>query len=62
MTIFGLKVSKKMFMGIISGLLVIGNEAFDMNIPNETVMSFMGVIAAYIFGQAMVDKEIAKKN
>ena len=61
MKILGHRVSKKLFMALCSAVLIVLNEGLGMSIPTETVLSFMGVVATYIFGQALIDKELAKK-
>lgn len=52
------KFSKKLFMAIVSGVLVIANDGLDLGLPTESVIAIAGVAAAYIFGQSVVDKEL----
>lgn len=56
------KMSKKLFMAIITSLVVIANEGFSLGIPEEAVYTLAGVAASYIFGQAAVDRELVKNG
>lgn len=47
--------SRKFWMALVSALLVLLNDGFDMNIPSDTILQFVGVIIAYILGQSYVD-------
>lgn len=48
------------FWVLVAGSLVaILNKAFDWNIPNETVISIIGGISAYIIGRSLVKKPVA---
>lgn len=51
--------SRKFWMSIIAAALVIANEGLDLGISTETVMTFSGLIASFIFSEAYVD---AKKK
>lgn len=51
--------SRKFWMSIIAAALVIANEGLDLGISTETVMTFAGLIASFIFSEAYVD---AKKK
>jgi len=53
-------MSKKLFMAIISAILVVCNEGLNLGIPSETVIAFMGVIATYIWKQADLDKVLVE--
>jgi uncharacterized membrane protein len=47
--------SRKFWMGVISAVLVLMNEALGWDIPAETVMSFASIVIAFILGEAYVD-------
>lgn len=54
--------SKKMFMAIVTGILVVLNQGLGWHIPQNEVMSYVGVVAVYIFGQAHVDAKLVEKG
>jgi len=47
--------SRKLWVAIVSALLIVLNQGLGLNIPADSVLSLAGVIMAYIFGQAYVD-------
>jgi hypothetical protein len=47
--------SRKLWMAIVSALLMVANQGLDLKIPTESVLSIAGVVMAYIFGQSYVD-------
>ena len=47
--------SRKLWMAIVSAVLIILNEGLGWNIPSETVMSFTAVVLGYLLGQSYVD-------
>lgn len=47
--------SRKLWMSIISGVLVIMNEGLGIIVDTDTVLSFSGIIMSYILGQSFVD-------
>jgi len=55
--------SRKFWMAVISGVLVILNDGMDIGIDNQTVMAFAGIVMSFIFGEAYVDsKRTGGKN
>lgn len=47
--------SRKFWMAVVSGLLIVANEGLGLGIDENTVLAFAGLVASYIFGQAAVD-------
>ena len=47
--------SRKLWMAIVSALLVVLNEGLGLGIDSETVLAFAGIVASYILGQSAVD-------
>ena len=47
--------SRKLWMAIATGLLVIANEGLDLDLPNEAIMTIVALIITYILGQSYVD-------
>ena len=48
--------SRKFWMAIATGLLIIANEGLNLNLPNEAIMTIVAVIITYILGQSYVDR------
>ena len=49
--------SRKFWMSIVGGVLVILNDGIGLSLPTETVVSFAGIIMSYIFSQGYVDSK-----
>jgi len=47
--------SRKFWMAVVSGLLVIANEGLGWGLPTEAVMSVAAIAIGYIFGESAVD-------
>lgn len=47
--------SRKLWMAIISAILIIMNEGLGLKVPGETVLSFAGIVISYILGQSYID-------
>ena len=47
--------SRKFWMAVVSGLLIIANDGLDLGLPNESVMAIAAIALGYIFGEAAVD-------
>ena len=47
--------SRKLWMSIISGGLLIMNEGLGIIVDTNTILSFSGIIISYILGQSFVD-------
>ena len=52
--------SRKLWMAIISGVLIVLNEGLGWNIPAETVMAFAAVVLGYLFAQGYVDGKLVE--
>jgi len=47
--------SRKFWMAVVSGALVVCNQGLGLNLPEEAIMTVAGVAIAYILGEAYVD-------
>lgn len=47
--------SRKLWISIITAILVIANEGLDLNLPKEEIMTISGIAMSYILGQSYVD-------
>ncbi len=47
--------SRKFWMAVVTGCLLVANEGLDLNLPSEAVMTVAGVAIAYILGESHVD-------
>ena len=53
--------SRKLWMSIVSGALIIINEGLGYVVDTEIIMSFAGIVMSYILGQSYVDAKVLKK-
>lgn len=51
--------SRKFWMAVVTGALIILNDGLDLGIDSETVLAFAGIIATFIIGEAAVDAKRA---
>lgn len=54
--------SRKFWMAVVTGLLIVLNDGMDLGIEQETVLAFSGIIATYIFGEAATDVAKVRKE
>jgi uncharacterized membrane protein len=54
--------SRKLWVSIVSAILVVLNDGLGLNIDNETVMQFTILIVGYVFTQGVVDAVQEKKG
>lgn len=47
--------SRKFWMAVVAGLVVVANEGLGLDLPKEEIMTVAGVAVAYILGEAFVD-------
>lgn len=47
--------SRKLWMSIISGVLLVMNEGLGIVVDTNTILSFSGIVMSYILGQSFVD-------
>lgn len=47
--------SRKFWMAVITGVLIILNDGLDLGIDQDTVLAFAGIMATFILGEAGVD-------
>jgi len=51
--------SRKFWMAVVAGALVIVNQGLDLNLPEDAVNAVAGIVISYILGQAYVDSKSA---
>ena len=54
--------SRKLWMAVVTGALVVLNEGLGLNLPTDAIMTVAGIAITYILGQSVVDTAVAKKN
>lgn len=54
--------SRKFWMAVVAGGLVVANEGLGLDLPTESVMTVAGVIVGYIIGESYVDGKRAENN
>ena len=47
--------SRKFWLAVVSALLIVLNDGLDLGIDKDTVLSFAGIVATFILGEAGVD-------
>ena len=47
--------SRKFWMAVVSGLLVIANDGLELGLPSETVIAFAAIVIGWVFAEAYVD-------
>lgn len=47
--------SRKFWMAVITGILIVLNDGLDLGIDQDTVLAFAGIMATFILGEAGVD-------
>lgn len=47
--------SRKLWVSVITAILVIANEGFNLNLPKEEIMTVAGLAMSYVLGQSFVD-------
>lgn len=47
--------SRKFWMAVVAGLLVVANEGLGLALPEEAIMTVAAVAISYILGEAYVD-------
>jgi|GEM_PF-2059844 len=52
--------SRKFILAVVSAVLVVLNDGLDLGIDQETVLTFAGLVATWIIGEAAVDATRAK--
>lgn len=48
--------SRKFWMAVVTGAILIANEGLDLNLDRETILAFTGLVLGYIFAEAAVDR------
>ena len=47
--------SRKFWMAVVTGLLIVLNDGLGLELPTEAIMTVAGVVIAYILGESGVD-------
>jgi uncharacterized membrane protein len=47
--------SRKLWVTIVSAVLMVTNQGIGLKLPEDTILSFAGVVMSYIFCQSIVD-------
>lgn len=48
--------SRKFWVSVVAGLLIVLNDGMGMNLDNNTILGFSGIVISYVLGQSAVDK------
>lgn len=48
-------LSRKFLLALATGVLIIANDGLDMGLDRDTIMSVVGIVGIWIFGEAAVD-------
>lgn len=54
--------SRKFWVAVVAGALVILNEGLEMNLPGETIQAFAAIIIGYLVGQGAADAAASLKK
>ena len=54
--------SRKLWMAIVNGLIVVANDGLGLNLDSTTILAFTGMVSAYILGQSHVDAKKASSD
>jgi hypothetical protein len=54
--------SRKFWMTVVTALLIIANEGFELNLPSEAIMTVAGIVVTYILGESFVDGKKVQKS
>ncbi len=54
--------SRKLWIAVVTALLVVVNEGLGFNIPREPILVVAGIVISYIIGQSAVDAVAAKNG
>jgi hypothetical protein len=54
--------SRKFWMAVVSGLLIVLNDGLDIGLDSETVIAFAGIMATFILGESAVDAKKVRKE
>ena len=49
--------SRKFWMAVLTALLIILNDGLGLDIPNESLISIVGIVVAYIAGESYIDSK-----
>lgn len=47
--------SRKFWMAVVTGVLIVLNEGLGWNVPTETVIAFVAVVLGWVFAEAYTD-------
>ncbi len=54
--------SRKFWVAIIAGAIVVGAAEFGFDLEQESVVAFTAIVIAYLTGQSIVDRQKAKTS
>ncbi len=54
--------SRKFWIAIIAGAIVVGASELGFDLEQETVVAFTAIVIAYLTGQSIVDRQKAKTS
>ena len=54
--------SRKFWMAVAAGILVILNDGLGLGIDPEAILAFVGLVVSYILGQGAVDAMAARNG
>lgn len=54
--------SRKFWMAVVTGVLVVLNDGLDLGIDTETVLAFAGIMATFIIGESAIDAKRVQKE
>lgn len=52
--------SRKFWMAVVTSLIILANEGFGLQLPEDAIMTVAGVVIAYILGESAIDAAGAK--
>jgi uncharacterized membrane protein len=53
--------SRKFWMAVVTGALVVLNQGLDLNLPEDAIMTVAAIAISYIIGQGVVDAALKKQ-
>jgi hypothetical protein len=52
--------SRKLWMTIVTALLIVANDGLDLNLPTEAIVTVASVVISYVLGEAYIDGKKVK--
>jgi hypothetical protein len=57
-----MKISKKLVVAIVTGILVVCNQGLGLNLPADSIIALVGTACSYILGQSAVDRKLIENG